>query len=92
LGFLVARGFVNADGTFSANGFTATRTGVGAYVVTYTTPFPGNPGIQLTYGASATPMFVNPIASGTTECSFTIRNSVGTPTDQAFWFTAIQRF
>ncbi len=88
----IVSGLVNADGTFSGTGFSAERTAVGTYVITYVPAFPSAPSFLLTYAATGSAHFTNSILNNAGSTSFTIRNGNGLLTDTSFWFLAVQRF
>jgi subtilisin-like proprotein convertase family protein len=82
------RGTLNASGTIAVgSGFTASRTGVGTYVVTFNTAFSAVPTVTFTPWNASLYVFI----SGTTANSVTVnvRNTFNAATDAAFNFIVL---
>jgi hypothetical protein len=82
----------SAGGVTAGTGFTAIRTALGTYTVTFTTPFPGIPVIVATIddlvGVTATIAIQNPSSSGFG--AWTGNSSTGAARDEGFSFIAVQ--
>ena len=79
------RGTVAANGTIvTGGGFTVSKGGPGQYTLTFAIPFFDEPAVLLSPHAGTSPTYRDPFTLATTGVSFTTRDALGVPVDQAF--------
>jgi hypothetical protein len=84
----IVKGIVRADGTiFNGTGFTITRTGTGAYTLTFTTPFAEVPAVTIT--PTGAPPCTSSWNAGTSTSLLVNTWSGSAATDEWWMFTAI---